>query len=120
MYCLHHSSLTDARQMILYSAYSVVFVLSANNWRPWHDAGFISHTTCAIIVAWLERFEDRLEFPIADLATLLHPPMSFSSGYYSILTKRGSHSTSLPVVFIHPLSSRSDLYCINTYIEASR
>lgn len=72
---------------------------------------------CAVIVAWLERFEDRLEFPIAELTASLHSPMSISSGYYSTLTKRCSDST-LPVVFIHPLSS--GLYRISTHIAASR
>ena len=73
---------------------------------------------CAVIVAWLERFEDRLEFPIAELTASLHSPMSISSGYHSTLTKRGSDSTTLPVVFIHPLSS--GLYRISTHIPASR
>jgi len=72
---------------------------------------------CAVIVAWLERFEDRLEFPIAELTASLHSPMSSSSGYYSTLTKRGADST-LPVVFIHPLSS--GLYRISTHITSSR
>ena len=73
---------------------------------------------CAVIVAWLERFEDRLEFPIAELTASLHSTMSISSGYHSTLTKRGSDSTTLPVVFIHPLSS--GLYRISTHIPASR
>ena len=73
---------------------------------------------CAVIVAWLERFEDRLEFPIAELTASLHSPISISSGYHSTLTKRGSDSTTLPVVFIHPLSS--GLYRISTHIPASR
>ena len=72
---------------------------------------------CAVIVAWLERFEDRLEFPITELTASLHSPVSASSGYYSTLTKRGSGST-LPVVFIHPLSS--GLYRISTHISSSR
>ena len=72
---------------------------------------------CAIIVAWLERFEDRLEFPITELTASLHSPVSVSSGYYSTLTKKGSDST-LPVVFIHPLSS--GLYRISTHIASSR
>ena len=72
---------------------------------------------CAVIVAWLERFEDRLEFPITELTASLHSPVSASSGYYSTLNKRGSDST-LPVVFIHPLSS--GLYRISTHIASSR
>lgn len=71
---------------------------------------------CAVIVAWLERFEDRLQFPIAELTASLHSPVSASSGYYS-LTKRGLDST-LPVVFIHPLSS--GLYRISTHLASSR
>ena len=71
---------------------------------------------CAVIVAWLERFEDRLEFPITELTASLHSPVSTSSGYYSTLTKRGD--STLPVVFIHPLSS--GLYRISTHIASSR
>jgi len=36
----------------------------------------------------VKRFEDRLEFPIAELTASLHSPMGSSSGYYS--TKRGA------------------------------
>ena len=31
---------------------------------------------CAVIVAWLERYEDRLEFPIRELTASLHSPVS--------------------------------------------
>ena len=72
---------------------------------------------CAVIVAWLERYEDRLEFPVRELTASLHSPVSATSGYYSTLTKRGS-DTHLPVVFIHPLSS--GLYRISTNISSSR
>jgi len=72
---------------------------------------------CAVIVAWLERFEDRLEFPVTELTASLHSPVHVSSGYYSNLTKKGSDLT-LPVIFIHPLSS--GLYRISTRIASSR
>ena len=72
---------------------------------------------CAVIVAWLERFEDRLEFPVAELTASLHSPVNVSSGYFSTLTKKGSDFT-LPVIFIHPLSS--GLYRISTRVVPSR
>ena len=72
---------------------------------------------CAVIVAWLERFEDRLEFPVAELTASLHSPVNVSSGYFSTLTKKGSDFT-LPVIFIHPLSS--GLYRISTRITSYR
>ena len=72
---------------------------------------------CAVIVAWLERFEDRLEFPVAELTASLHSPVHVSSGYFSTLTKKGSDFT-LPVIFIHPLSS--GLHRISPHVAPSR
>ena len=87
-----------------------------NSWRLQHVIESISHKT-AVIVAWLERFENQLEFPVAELTASLHSPVNVSSGYFSTLTKKGSDFT-LPVIFIHPLSS--GLYRISTRITSYR
>ena len=57
---------------------------------------------CAVIVVWLEKFEDHLNFPLETLSTILHGG-SFASGgsqKTTVSTKRA-----LPVIFIHMLSS---------------
>ena len=68
---------------------------------------------CAVLVIWLENFEDHLSFPLEALSAALHGP---SLGGFA-----GSHKPlqrSLPTVFIHQLSS--GLYQIVTKTSSSR
>ena len=63
---------------------------------------------CAVMVVWLEKFEDHVNFPLETMSSILHGGSFMAFG--------GSHKPSLkrslPVVFIHMLST--GLYQIAT------
>ena len=68
---------------------------------------------CAIIVVWLEKFEDHVNFPLETMSSILHGGSLAAFG--------GSHKPTLkrtlPVLFIHMLSS--GLYQIATRATSS-
>ena len=63
---------------------------------------------CAVMVVWLEKFEDHINFPLETMSSILHGGsfVAFGGSHKSVLKR------SLPVVFIHMLSS--GLYQIAT------
>lgn len=63
---------------------------------------------CAVMVVWLEKFEDHVNFPLETMSSILHGGsfMAFGGSHKSSLKR------SLPVVFIHMLST--GLYQIAT------
>lgn len=58
---------------------------------------------CAVVVVWLEKFEDHVNFPLESLSGVLHGTSSYS-GFGSHKLSAATKKT-LPAVFIHKLSS---------------